>query len=151
MVYEKSFIGRRFFKLVVESVELTPKDQLYQCICLCDCGNRKKICLSPLKKGKSKSCGLCEKNNSSIEELIKERYVEENDCWIWKGYLKNKNPALNPTKNNKSISVSPYLFEKHYQIKVQKRTILRTCNNKSCINPKHMYLTSNKHGNIQGN
>lgn len=61
----QEFIGKKFGKLVIESIfPLRDKDRIVV-LCICDCGNHHKAVLSNLKRGKVQSCGCLNKNGDT--------------------------------------------------------------------------------------
>ncbi len=54
-----NLIGKKFFHLLVEKMEITDKskDNTWRCICKCDCGRIADVNTNYLMKGLSKTCG----------------------------------------------------------------------------------------------
>ncbi len=62
-------IGKKFFRLLVESVESKNKHGQYVYLCLCDCASRVKVVGMDLKSGHTKSCGCFKKER--VKEISK--------------------------------------------------------------------------------
>lgn len=63
--YDK-YIGKRYGKLVVQSVEIvkrSPKTSITLCHCKCDCGNENDVSAGALEAGRVSSCGCVHKFN----------------------------------------------------------------------------------------
>ena len=77
---KESLIGKRFGRLTVVD-EIKQDRKVVFCVCLCDCGNKKKIRLKNLKSGATKSCGC----------LMKEKAKEIQNRFFYKhGLTKNR-------------------------------------------------------------
>lgn len=61
---DADYIGKRFGRLVVLDNPVKRSNKAY-CLCQCDCGNRKEVCLYSLLRGAVVSCGCYHKEISS--------------------------------------------------------------------------------------
>lgn len=70
--------GRRFARVLVDSMAEKNKNGRTQCNCICDCGERFVATAYNLKNGNTKSCGCYQKERSSItkiKDIIGNRYT----------------------------------------------------------------------------
>jgi len=84
-----------------------------------------------------------------LKTLNRLRIVPENDdgtkCYGWKGTVKNKNilkHRINVAGNILSPRRAAWMAE-HGKVP-QNTYVLHSCNNVSCTNPKHLYLSNGK-------
>lgn len=79
----ESYIGKRINKLTVTSVEYASENDKHAVfVCLCDCGNIRKVLPKDFRKGKIKSCGACiGRNNTGAYARNPEIYK------VWSGIM----------------------------------------------------------------
>jgi hypothetical protein len=66
-----------------------------------------------------------------------ESLIDKTDtCWNWKGEINGGGYA----KFKKNISAHRFMYQKVFGEIPKKIRVLHTCNNKSCINPAHLFL-----------
>lgn len=81
---------------------------------------------------------------ANFERRIKESYVMDGYCWIWKKSVKQKG-GLTLGFRNKNISVRNYIYQKHYKTTLHKNCVLEPiCESQNCINPEHLRILSFK-------
>lgn len=77
----ESYIGKIFNRLTVHSLERLPNNKGHAVIwtvCICSCGKEKRVTLSNLKQGQTKSCG-CLKNETSSMRIASMNATKEVD------------------------------------------------------------------------
>jgi len=73
-----SIVGKRFNYLTIELIYKKKENYNLMVRCRCDCGNKKKMRLDNVKRGKSKSCGCQEGNiNSEQQKQYKQKWVNQ--------------------------------------------------------------------------
>jgi len=79
-------------------------------------------------------------------KIIEEKL--ENGCVIAGNYPARKDGYLIVERNNKTVYLHRYIYEQVYGEIPTGKVIRHTCNNSSCINPKHLACGTQK-DNIQ--
>lgn len=72
-------------------------------------------------------------------DTIRERTVEEGECWLWQAGKSHGTPALR--HDGKSIQVRRYILEVLQGQPVPKRLLVSSrCENIDCVNPDHIHM-----------
>lgn len=69
-------------------------------------------------------------------EGLKERCIEEGDCWIWQGYFANGTPQVR--SDGKMTSVRKVLLELQGRAIVKTKAFAPSCGCSQCVNPDHV-------------
>ncbi len=120
-------------------------------LCECKCGKFRKVPISVLKRGLSKSCG-CAKIYKKIaikrcikirEESFKSKVKkEENGCHIWMGSKTSKGYGSFGFGKIRGAHRFAYVL-KYGEIK-DGFFICHRCDTPSCVNPEHLFMGTNK-------
>lgn len=71
-------------------------------------------------------------------EAIKERCIEEGDCWLWQGALSHgTTPVMRIDGDRRLVSVRRHVLELK-GVKVAGRKAYPSCGNVECVNPEHV-------------
>ncbi len=130
----KYLIGKRYGKLTVKCESEIRSKKGHICMtCLCECGNEKDIPVHHLTD-RIVSCG-CWKSGKERMFPTFMKHVEKTDtCWKWTAHI---NKAGYARHNHEYAHRLSYEYQKG---KIPEgKMICHTCNNKSCVNPEHMY------------
>lgn len=84
-----------------------------------------------------KPTGIKEARLTTVETLAKRFIIEPNGCWQWRGYI-GVNGYAHFTINRKSKLAHRILWELVGNTQKPELQLDHTCENKSCVNPKHL-------------
>lgn len=147
-----SLVGEKFNYLEVIEFHKTVKS-LHFWLCKCVCSMTISVDQYSLKKGRTKSCGcitqikISEKIKNIKELFLKKVNKKIDGCWEWMGYIAPNGYGRCPCK---SVFTEISAHRSSYKIFVgeipENMWVLHKCDNKRCVNPKHLYL-----GNVKDN
>lgn len=75
-------------------------------------------------------------------ETIKERTIEEGECWIWQAGKSHGTPALR--HEGRIIQVRRYIFQYLQGKNSTGRYVTMCCDNLACVNPEHIVAQTRK-------
>jgi len=78
--------------------------------------------------------------NATLKD-IKDRTVEEGDCWIWQQGLTNGQPQMK-VKGCDCKLVRRIVLQVVGRAAAARQPVMVTCDNALCVNPKHLKLSS---------
>jgi hypothetical protein len=76
------------------------------------------------------------------EERFWKRVKKTETCWLWTGFLTAEGFGffqVTSGRNGKKMSVHRYSYQLHFGV-MPHGYIEHSCNNKSCVNPAHMFI-----------
>ena len=75
----------------------------------------------------------------NILDVVREKSVEEGDCWLWTGYC---NDGIPSTSNSGKAYRVARLIAIRLNMPVDGKVAYMKCGNKMCVNPDHVGLMS---------
>lgn len=129
-----NLIGKKFGKLKVISIADERSKSGHVCmVCLCECGKEKKIPFHHLND-QLVSCGCWKVGKERALPTFMKKIEKTDGCWNWKGMILKSGYARHCCKYAHRLS-----YEYHKGDIPEGKMLCHTCNNKSCVNPDHLY------------
>lgn len=133
-------VGKKFSMLTV--IEQLPGKQ---CICVCECGNKKSFLTANVTNGQAKSCGCVDsihRKNYDLDakqKLFASIEKKANGCWEWKKARHRQGYGHFPYKKRLHLAHRISWLLHHGPIP-EGICVLHKCDNPPCCNPDHLFL-----------
>jgi len=81
--------------------------------------------------------------NSELIQYFQSKFTKgnEKDCWVWQGAFNQLTPIVNWKKKKCSALGLAFFVANHVK---PGKSIRRSCNNFTCVNPAHLYLVTDE-------
>lgn len=146
--------GQRFGRLV--AVEKSKKNGEYA-VFQCDCGTVKEIKKSPVKNGKTQSCGCLwrEVMTKSPDQAVLRfwKYVTKDQstgCWNWHGCISREGYGRFSYTNNRSGYAHRFAYQIFREEIPRKMELDHLCRNRRCCNPDHLEIVTKRTNCLRG-
>jgi|KBSMisStandDraft_5_1062788.scaffolds.fasta_scaffold103331_3 hypothetical protein len=129
--------GKRFGHLVaIQAAGSTPRGMRLW-LCACDCGNETMVAGAKLRNGHTRSCG-CIKSVGAQQTLKAALSAETDDCIPWPHGKRVRGYGVIALAGKPQLVPRLVCFQVYGPPQDDRLMALHSCDNPSCINPRHL-------------